>query len=89
VAGSFAAGYAGKREKQVGRGSTFKGICKKKRMGPEGLMSWGTAHILPLHCVLVQEELLDIIYWMRQMVGVLVGLVWGVIPLYGIVGLLG
>jgi len=34
-----------------------------------------------------KEEFLDVIYWMRQVLGIIVGLVWGIIPLTGIVGL--
>ncbi|OXA47093.1 respirasome Complex Assembly Factor 1 [Folsomia candida] len=34
-----------------------------------------------------KDEFLDIIYWIRQVLGVLLGLVWGLIPLTGILGL--
>ncbi|XP_059139553.1 GEL complex subunit OPTI-like [Physella acuta] len=34
-----------------------------------------------------KDEFLDVIYWMRQILGVLLGLVWGVIPLKGFIGL--
>lgn len=34
-----------------------------------------------------KEEFLDVIYWLRQIVGVLLGLVWGVIAIQGIVGI--
>lgn len=30
---------------------------------------------------------MDIIYWLRQIIGVFLGLIWGVIPLTGIFGL--
>ena len=36
----------------------------------------------------IQEEFLDIIYWMRQCMSIAVGLVWGIIPLQGYIGLL-
>ncbi|CAG7823218.1 unnamed protein product [Allacma fusca] len=34
-----------------------------------------------------KDEFLDVIYWMRQVLGVTLGLIWGIIPLTGIVGL--
>ncbi|XP_033114529.1 uncharacterized protein RAB5IF homolog [Anneissia japonica] len=34
-----------------------------------------------------KDELLDVIYWGRQIVGVIFGLLWGIIPMKGIVGL--
>lgn len=34
-----------------------------------------------------KDEFLDVIYWMRQVLGIALGLIWGVIPLTGIVGL--
>ena len=38
--------------------------------------------------VILQEEFLDVVYWMRQLVSIVVGLSWGAIPLTGAVGLL-
>ncbi|CAG9856143.1 unnamed protein product [Phyllotreta striolata] len=35
-----------------------------------------------------KEEFLDVIYWARQALGVLLGIVWGLIPLKGLLGLL-
>ncbi|CAH2091455.1 unnamed protein product [Euphydryas editha] len=35
-----------------------------------------------------KEEFLDVIYWMRQAIGIALGLCWGVLPLKGFVGLL-
>jgi len=35
-----------------------------------------------------KDEFLDVIYWLRQIVGVILGLIWGVIQVKGIVGLL-
>jgi len=35
-----------------------------------------------------KDEFLDVIYWMRQIIGVLVGVVWGVIPMKGLVGII-
>lgn len=34
-----------------------------------------------------KEELLDVIYWARQVIGLLLGLLWGLIPLNGFIGL--
>ncbi|XP_063827748.1 GEL complex subunit OPTI [Ostrinia nubilalis] len=34
-----------------------------------------------------KEEFLDVIYWMRQAIGIILGLVWGVLPLKGFLGL--
>ncbi|XP_047026497.1 respirasome Complex Assembly Factor 1 [Helicoverpa zea] len=35
-----------------------------------------------------KEEFLDVIYWMRQAMGIVLGLVWGLLPLKGFLGLL-
>ena len=35
----------------------------------------------------LQDEFLDVIYWMRQILGIVLGLIWGFIPLTGIFGL--
>ncbi|XP_076109701.1 GEL complex subunit OPTI-like isoform X1 [Mytilus galloprovincialis] len=34
-----------------------------------------------------KDEFLDVIYWMRQILGLILGIVWGLIPLKGIIGL--
>jgi len=34
-----------------------------------------------------KDEFLDVIYWMRQILGIILGLVWGLLPLTGIFGL--
>lgn len=34
-----------------------------------------------------QDEFLDVVYWLRQILGVVIGLIWGLIPLKGLVGL--
>ena len=36
----------------------------------------------------VQDEFLDVIYWMRQIMSIFIGLIWGIIPLQGYVGIL-
>ena len=48
-----------------------------------------------LHCFdtaswrfyLPQDEFLDVIYWFRQVLGIIIGLVWGVLPMQGFLGL--
>ncbi|KAJ8877662.1 hypothetical protein PR048_022117 [Dryococelus australis] len=35
-----------------------------------------------------KEEFLDVIYWSRQALGIIIGLIWGLIPLKGFVALL-
>ncbi|KAK6184748.1 hypothetical protein SNE40_007150 [Patella caerulea] len=34
-----------------------------------------------------KDDFLDVIYWLRQILGVVMGLIWGLIPLKGFVGL--
>ncbi|KAL4235483.1 hypothetical protein ACF0H5_007118 [Mactra antiquata] len=34
-----------------------------------------------------KDEFLDVIYWMRQIMGIVLGLIWGILPLKGIIGL--
>jgi len=34
-----------------------------------------------------KEEFLDVIYWARQALGIILGIVWGIIPLKGFLGL--
>ncbi|CAG9087538.1 hypothetical protein JYU34_021369 [Plutella xylostella] len=34
-----------------------------------------------------KEEFLDVIYWMRQIIGIILGLCWGLLPLKGFFGL--
>lgn len=36
----------------------------------------------------LQEEFLDVIYWARQAIGIIVGIGWGLIPLKGFLALL-
>ena len=36
----------------------------------------------------LQEEFLDVIYWMRQVVSLVAGITWGIIPLTGALGLI-
>jgi len=35
-----------------------------------------------------KDEFLDVVYWIRQIIGVLVGVLWGVIPIKGLVGII-
>ena len=41
-----------------------------------------------LNLSFLQDEFLDVIYWMRQLVGIVVGILWGVLPIKGILGIL-
>ncbi|PIK61954.1 hypothetical protein BSL78_01097 [Apostichopus japonicus] len=34
-----------------------------------------------------KDEFLDVIYWTRQVIGILLGIVWGIVPLKGFIGL--
>ncbi|XP_017774207.1 PREDICTED: uncharacterized protein C20orf24 homolog [Nicrophorus vespilloides] len=34
-----------------------------------------------------KEEFLDVIYWSRQIIGIIVGIVWGLVPIKGFMGL--
>uniref|UniRef100_A0A1A9WI38 Rab5-interacting protein n=1 Tax=Glossina brevipalpis TaxID=37001 RepID=A0A1A9WI38_9MUSC len=34
-----------------------------------------------------KEEFLDVIYWSRQIFGILLGIIWGIIPLKGFLGI--
>lgn len=36
----------------------------------------------------LKEEFLDVIYWMRQLLSIVVGVTWGIFPLEGFVGML-
>nr|XP_022338192.1 uncharacterized protein C20orf24 homolog isoform X2 [Crassostrea virginica] len=36
----------------------------------------------------LRDEFLDVIYWMRQVFGLVQGLIWGLLPLKGFFGLL-
>ena len=35
-----------------------------------------------------KDEFLDVIYWTRQILGLILGIVWGLIPLKGLIGLI-
>lgn len=35
-----------------------------------------------------KEEFLDVIYWMRQVMGIVLGVCWGLLPMRGFIGLL-
>jgi len=34
-----------------------------------------------------KDEFLDVLYWLRQILGLICGLIWGVLPLQGFLGL--
>ncbi|KAF8781850.1 GEL complex subunit OPTI-like [Argiope bruennichi] len=35
----------------------------------------------------IKDEFLDVIYWTRQILAVLFGIIWGIIPIQGIIGI--
>ena len=35
----------------------------------------------------IQDEFLDVVYWLRQILGLILGVVWGVLPLKGFLGI--
>lgn len=40
-----------------------------------------------LRCLQFQDEFLDVIYWSRQVLGIIIGVFWGIFPLKGFVAL--
>ena len=34
-----------------------------------------------------KEEFLDVIYWSRQLIGLVLGCIWGLIPMHGFIGI--
>uniref|UniRef100_A0A3Q0T7A3 RAB5 interacting factor n=1 Tax=Amphilophus citrinellus TaxID=61819 RepID=A0A3Q0T7A3_AMPCI len=38
-------------------------------------------------CFIPQDEFLDVIYWLRQIIAVILGVIWGVAPLKGFLGI--
>lgn len=37
--------------------------------------------------ILLKDEFLDVIYWLRQIIAVILGVIWGVAPLKGFLGI--
>lgn len=35
-----------------------------------------------------KDQFLDVVYWLRQIIGLIIGIIWGVLPLKGILGIL-
>lgn len=35
----------------------------------------------------LQDEFLDVIYWFRQIIAVILGVIWGIVPLKGFIGI--
>jgi len=35
-----------------------------------------------------KDDILDVVYWIRQVMGLILGVIWGLIPVYGIIGLI-
>ena len=40
-----------------------------------------------LNSVFLKEEFLDVIYWFRQIIGVVLGIIWGFLSLKGFIGI--
>ena len=40
-------------------------------------------------CMVAQEDLLDVLYWLRQVIAILAGVAWGLVPLTGLYAFLG
>ncbi|OWF45074.1 Uncharacterized protein C20orf24 [Mizuhopecten yessoensis] len=60
------------------------------RLGTNGLRVRFLIEALLLQMVslaLPADEFLDVIYWMRQIIGMVLGLIWGLFPLKGIIAL--
>jgi len=58
----------------LSQGQANFGVLLSKSMTPE--VKWAD-----------KDEFLDVIYWMRQIMGIILGLVWGLIPMKGFFGL--
>lgn len=50
------------------------------------LSKWEKAVIPDSEDLWTKEELLDVLYWLKQVVGVVVGVISGLIPLLGVNG---
>lgn len=68
------ANHLAKKVKSEGEGSRSTQSLFSKATQPE--YQWND-----------KDEFLDVIYWMRQIMGLVLGLAWGFIPLKGFVGL--
>lgn len=69
----------------------FRGSCNTfLKANAVVLFSNGSASIeSKLICLysLSQDEFLDVIYWLRQIIAVILGVIWGVAPLKGFLGI--
>ncbi len=59
---------------------------------PKNIFS-GSCHsllniVVDVSFAVLQDEFLDVVYWIRQIVGVVLGVIWGIVPLKGLIGLL-
>jgi hypothetical protein len=41
----------------------------------------------PFLLLTLQDEFLDVIYWIRQIIALILGVIWGVAPLKGFLGI--
>lgn len=44
-------------------------------------------YVYPFLLLTLQDEFLDVIYWIRQIIALILGVIWGVAPLKGFLGL--
>lgn len=55
-----------------------------------GLLKSGSPSVPPWRGVyFLKDEFLDVIYWFRQIIAVVLGVIWGVLPLRGFLGIAG
>jgi len=59
------------------------------------LKTKGEKNQLPCVCITplivvfsLQDEFLDVVYWFRQIIAVILGVIWGVAPLKGFLGII-
>uniref|UniRef100_F7D0G1 RAB5 interacting factor n=1 Tax=Equus caballus TaxID=9796 RepID=F7D0G1_HORSE len=77
----------GSRGKQRGgRGGVVtcgQGVC------PNGESELNSIRLRLLLLIGSRDEFLDVIYWFRQIIAVVLGVIWGVLPLRGFLGIAG
>lgn len=44
-------------------------------------------YFYPFLLLTLQDEFLDVIYWIRQIIALILGVIWGVAPLKGFLGI--
>lgn len=51
------------------------------------MLKSGPWHLLPVIVLFPQDEFLDVIYWLRQIIAIILGVIWGIAPLKGFLGI--